>query len=131
MTADRLEPPDFTRILKSDAVHLISPVLLQETSEADHALSRTADVRKCDVYKVFLTDPADSFLFSVLRRLIFYKRVCAEHAGVRCDRLCRCHSHVLLINAAGRPDPLSFDRIRDCRKFHRVARKLDLHMGKD
>ena len=69
MSADGLKPPDLVDVLERDTVHLVSPVLLQKTSEADHTFSRAADIRKRDVHKVFLTDSTDDLLFSVLRRL--------------------------------------------------------------
>ena len=69
MSADGLKPPDLVDVLERDTVHLVSPVLLQKTSEADHTFSRAADIRKRDVHKVFLTDSTDDLLFFVLRRL--------------------------------------------------------------
>ena len=129
MPSDRLQPPDLILILECNAILLIGSVGLQKASQAKHTFPCTVDVRKHQIYNIFLTDAARHFLFPVLRRLVFHQRICAKHPGIGRDGLSGSHSHVLFIHAAGRPDPLSLHRVRHCRKLVRMIRKFHFHMG--
>ena len=128
MTANGLQPPDLILILERNTVLLIGSVGLQKASQAKHTLPCTVDVRKDQIYNIFLTDTARHFLFPVLRRLVFHQRICAKHPGIGGDGLSGSHSHVLLIHTASCPDSFSCYRIRHCRKPVRMLRKLYLHM---
>ena len=107
MTADSLQPPDLITVLKSNSVHLISSVSLQQTSKALHAFSGTGDVWKNNVYNILFTDTARLFRFSVLRRFINHQGICSQDTGIGGDRLRCCHAYILLIDTTGCPDAFS------------------------
>ena len=128
MASNGLQPPDLILILECDAILLIGSEGLQKTSQAKHTFPSTVDVRKHQIYNIFLTDAARHFLFPVLRRLVFHQRICAKHPGIGRDGLSGSHSHVLFIHAAGRPDSFSFHCIWNRCKLVRMLWKFHFHM---
>ena len=65
MSSNGLQPPDFVLILERNAVHFISSVLLQQTSQTLHTFPCAVNVGKYQIYNIFLTDAA------------FYQRICS------------------------------------------------------
>ena len=128
MSADGLQPPDFLMILKSNTVHFIGTVLLQQASQPLYALSCTMYVGKHQTDDVLLPDAAGHLLFSILCRLINHQRVSPKHPGIGSDRFRSRHSNARLIDAAGSPDSLSLHGVRHCGIAHGILRQFHLHM---
>ena len=131
MTADGFKPPDLLRILKSNAVHFISAILLKQTAEAFDTLSGTVNIWQYKADDVFFTNTAFDFFLSVFGRLINNERVCTKYSWVGSDGFCGCHGHIGFIDAAGCPDTIAFKGVGYSGITHRIVRKVDFHMGKD
>ena len=100
VAADRLKPPDLVRILKGNAVHLISAVLLQQAAEAVYTLTRGADVGQDQINDVLLADAA------------LDERVGPQHARVGGDGLGGGHADIGSVHAAGSPQALALHSVR-------------------
>ena len=131
MTADSLKPPDLLRILKSNAVHFISAILLKQTAEAFDTLSGTVNIWQYKADDVFFTNTAFDFFLSVFGRLINNERVCTKYSWVGSDGFCGGHGNIGFIDAAGCPDAVAFKGVGYSGITHRIVRKVDFHMGKD
>ena len=125
MSSDRFHPPDLILVGECDAVHLIGAVLLQERSQAKHALPRTGDIGQHHDHEVLLAKPAGLLLCACRGRRIFHQRICPEDSLIGGDRLRRRHTDILLIYTACSPDALSLYRIGHRRIAHGVIRKLN------
>ena len=108
MTADSLKPPDLLRILKSNAVHFISAILLKQTAEAFDTFTGTANIRQNQAYNIFLADTAFNLFLSIAGRLINNQWISAKHSWIGSDGFCGCHGHIGFIDAAGCPDTIAF-----------------------
>ena len=131
MTADSLKPPDLLRILKSNAVHFISAILLKQTAEAFDTLSGTVNIWQYKADDVFFTNTAFDFFLSVFGRLINNERVCTKYSWVGSDGFGGGHGNIGFIDAAGCPDTIAFKGVGYSGITHRIVRKVDFHMGKD
>ena len=129
MSANRLQPPDFIPVLKSNSVHFISSVLLQKASQTLHAFSGTANIWQDNINNTLFSDSTCGFFFSILCRLINNQWVCAQYTRIGSDRLCGSHSDIRFIHTTCSPDTLTFQGIRHGCISHRVIRQFNLHMG--
>ena len=119
MPADGFQPPDFIDVLKSDAVHFVCTVLFQQSSEAQYAFTRCADIGKYNGYKILFSD---AFFHQRVRPL--YARVGGN--GFRCR-----HGNVRLIDAGSAPDALVRQSVRHGGITQRVIRKVYFDTGDD
>ena len=131
MSADRLEPPDFIAVRKADAVLFVCAVLFRQLTETEDTFSRRVNIRKYKNNKVLFPDSSGLFGLSFFLFLIYHKRISPEHTLVRRDRLCCRHRDIRRVDAAGRPDANSRDRVRHGCVALRVVRKVNLHMGEN
>ena len=128
MSSDRLQPPDLILILKSNSVHLISSIFLQQASETFHALSCTVDIRQNNINNILFSDTACDFFFPVLCRLINNQRICTENTRIGSDGFCGSHSDIGFIHTTCSPHTFSFQSIRHGCISHWVVRQFDLYM---
>ena len=131
VTADGLQPPDLVYILKSDAVHLVSTVLLQQAAQTQHALTGRVDIGQHQIDDILLADAAGHLGLFTLGGLILHQRVCAQHAGVGGDGLGGGHAHIGGIDAGSRPDALALYGVGHGGKPQCALRQGDFHMGED
>ena len=131
VTADGLQPPDLVYVLKSDAVHLVSTVLLQQAAQTQHALAGRMDVGQHQIDDIFLADAAGHLGLFALGGLILHQRVCAQYAGIGGDGLGGGHAHVSGVDTGGCPDALALHGVGHGGKPQRALRQGDFHMGKD
>ena len=131
MTADSLKPPDLLRILKSNAVHFISAILLKQTAEAFDTFTGTANIRQNQAYNIFLADTAFNLFLFIFGRLIDNQWISTQNSRIGSNSFCGCHGHIGFIDAAGRPDTIAFKGVGYSGITHRIVRKVDFHMGKD
>ena len=131
VTADGLQPPDLVHVLKSDAVHLVSTVLLQQTAQTQHALTGRVDIGQHQIDDILLADAAGHLGLFALGGLVLHQRVCAQHTGVGGDGLGSGHAHVSGVDARSCPDALALHGVGHGGKPQRALRQRDLHMGED
>ena len=130
MAADGLQPPDLVFIGKSNTVHLVGTVFLQQASQTCDTLSGTVNVRKHQRHNVLLADAAGYLFHTILRRNIFHQWIRSQNSGIGSDGLCGRHAHTCRIDTVRCPDTLSVQCIGDCGITHGILRQIDLHMGK-
>ena len=131
MTADGFKPPDFIRILKSDAVHFISAVLFKQAAKAFDTFTGAADIRQNKAYDIFFADTAFDFFLSIFGRMIDNQWISTQNSGIGSDGFGGGHGNIGFIDAAGGPDTFAFKGIWYSGITHRIVRKVDFHMGKD
>ena len=130
MAADGLQPPDLVFIGKSNAVHLVGTVFLQQASQTCDTLSGTVNVRKHQRHNVLLADAAGDLFHTILRRNIFHQWIRSQNSGIGSDSLCGRHAHTCRIDTVRRPGAFSLQRVGHCGITYGILRQIDLHMGK-
>ena len=113
MAADGLQPPDLVFIGKSNTVHLVGTVFLQQASQTCDTLSGTVNVRKHQRHNVLLADAAGDLFHTILRRNIFHQWIRSQNSGIGSDGLCGRHAHTCRIDTVRCPDTLSVQCIGD------------------
>ena len=126
VTADGLQPPDLVYVLKSDAVHLVSTVLFQQTAQTQHALTGRVDIGQHQIDDILLADAAGHLGLFTLGGLILHQRVCAQHAGVGGVGLGGGRVIKEGVDTGSRPDALALHGKPQC-----ALRQRDLHRGDD
>ena len=129
VTADGLQPPHLVHVGKSDAVHLVSAVGLQQLAQTLHALAGGVDVGQHQIHNILFADAAGHFRLAALGGAVLHQRVRAQHAGVGGDRLSGGHAHVGGVHAGSRPDALALHGVGHGGKAHGTLRQGHFHMG--
>ena len=119
VAADGFQPPDLVQILKTDAVHFVGAVLLQQRAQPQHAFPGAVDVGQHDGEHVLLADTA------------FHQRIGPQHPRVGGQGLRFAHGHVAFVDAGLAPDALHGNRVGHGGVAHGIVRQVDLHLGND
>ena len=118
VSADGLKPPEFLRVLKTDAVHLISAVTRMQFPQPQHALPGGTDVGQGQGHQVLLADAA------------LHQGVRPQDPGVGGDGLRGGHGHVGGVDAGGGPDALLLGAgVGGGGVALGVVGQVDLHLG--
>ena len=82
VAADGLQPPHLVHVGKSDAVHLVGAVGLQQLAQTLHALAGGVDVGQHQIHNILFADAAGHFRLAALGGAVLHQRVRAQHAGL-------------------------------------------------